>query len=146
LEDSRRQLAGHVPEGLIDLTKGIVVQWMQQWSDDNKKSDNKSNEDSAGNKRDNGMAHFFNKKRFIHEIEEALVCVAQLLRFFENTSSPWPSCVVYDVCAGKGFLSMLLAYLVPQIPCLSHITRVVMVLSKSKFFLLEKTKPNKKTN
>jgi hypothetical protein len=96
----------------------------------------------------------------LQEIEETLVAINEILKYFEKdvgvtsgtghsdgevaqydnssdalatsaASSPAPRHTVYDLCSGKGFLSFLLAYLTPLLPPLSDNIREVVMVDKN---------------
>lgn len=85
---------------LISLIQEVLLSWHARWSGQSK------------------WQSFLNKSSLLHEVEESVVALHNLLSWlesFENSPSAdnddEGQIVVVDLCAGKGFFSMLLTYL-----------------------------------
>lgn len=72
---------------------------------------------------------FLNRKSFLHEVEEAIVPLYQILKFCESRTL---HLTVIDLCCGKGFFSMLLLYLLEKYPHAKRVIRGLIMVEKQK--------------
>jgi len=123
-------VAGVVGGELAALAAGIVHRWVREWG------------------KDPECRNFLRRRRFLEELEEALVAchlVIEHLRLHptgdlcmdSGPSAPLSTAalplgsgskkVVYDLCCGKGFFSLLLSFLLPLVPDLgTQVSEIVM--------------------
>jgi hypothetical protein len=113
---------------LRDAVIKVLHQWLTLWQNDRQ------------------VASFLNHTRFQEEVEEALVPIGEVIEYLASAraSHTHHTCAepeqhqvtgdvqhkysVFDLCAGKGFVSMLLAWVARFIPLLhANIHEVVMV-------------------
>eukprot|EP00816_Leptocylindrus_hargravesii_P007690 CAMPEP_0196818860 /NCGR_PEP_ID=MMETSP1362-20130617/67818_1 /TAXON_ID=163516 /ORGANISM="Leptocylindrus danicus, Strain CCMP1856" /LENGTH=432 /DNA_ID=CAMNT_0042197127 /DNA_START=71 /DNA_END=1366 /DNA_ORIENTATION=+ len=93
---------------LVSLVQEVLLSWHDRWSGQSK------------------WQSFLNKSSLLHEVEESIVALHNLLSWlgdFEYLSSAYDDgdeIVVVDLCSGKGVFSMLLAYLQAKVVASSN--------------------------
>ena len=111
-----------VSSAVRDATRAVIIEWTRRWA------------------HDRSLRSFINHTRFLEEIEEALVpislVVAYLNRITEQRAGQHEQPLqepytVFDLCAGKGFVSMLLAWLALFLPEVRNGVRELVMVDKA---------------
>jgi hypothetical protein len=108
----RSALSKKVDPSLLNAVGQVLKGWITKVSDyhrDGKK---------------HPLRAFLNNCRFEEELEEAIAVAHYLITNRRREDGP---VVLFDVCCGKGFASMLVAYLAPFVEGLAAVESVVMI-------------------
>eukprot|EP00756_Hemistasia_phaeocysticola_P065176 Hpha_TRINITY_DN8365_c0_g2::TRINITY_DN8365_c0_g2_i1::g.154266::m.154266 len=109
--DDGWELSRSLDPELLQATRIVVTGWVEAASQGNE-----------------GLAGFVAYSRFFEELEEALVALQLLVDARREAPKESPPSPAYDMCCGKGFTGMLLAYAAPLVGTLREsVSEVVMV-------------------